>query len=187
MHWSRVIGFTAAALISLLIISWHLATGQPPTGARPPIPKPPWVDANPEVPSPLPAGGTPKASEVDAIGRPAQSSAEQNLERQAQNLARQYARANDPADREKLRAVLGDVLQKLFDAQQKRRKDEVDRVEEHVKQLRDLIRKRDEAKTDIVRRRVDQLLLDADGLGWGHPDPQPLVPVTPAERRAVPQ
>jgi hypothetical protein len=109
------------------------------------------------------------------------SSKERELDRQSHDLARQYARTENRDEREKLRDKLNDTLKQQFDAQQQRRKDEIKQIEDQLKKLRELMQKREDSKSSIVQRRLEQLLQEADGLGWT--SSEPLFPRAP---QAVP-
>src|SRR5205823_6115072 len=91
---------------------------------------------------------------------------EGRLDRDAANLIGEYARTEDEAQRVKTKAKLAEALQKQFDLQQKRRDLEVAHIEAQVKKLREVMRKRGEARQTIIDKRLDQLLREADGLGW---------------------
>jgi hypothetical protein len=81
-------------------------------------------------------------------------------------LASQYAEATDEAERQKIQAQLAELVGRQFEAQQQVREDEVAQLEARVKKLRDLIEKRKEARQSIVDQRLEQLLREAEGLGW---------------------
>jgi hypothetical protein len=87
------------------------------------------------------------------------------LARESETLARQFGKA-DADTKEKLKAKLGDVLAKQFDARQKRHEAEIAALEAQVKQLKDLVQKRQENRREIISRRFEQLVRDAEGLGW---------------------
>jgi hypothetical protein len=107
---------------------------------------------------------------------------ERSLERDAAKLVKDYAGTEKESERTKLKTRIEEMLTKQFDAQQKRRDVELTRLETQVKRLRDLMKKRSEARQTIVDKRVDQLLREAEGLGWtaprglSTPAAQPLVP-----------
>ncbi len=92
-----------------------------------------------------------------------------NLAQQSQQLVDQYAAATDDADRAKLKEQLAQTLERQFDSQQKLRELEVSRIETRLKTLRDLIAKRNESERSIIGKRLDQLIGDAEGLGWSSP------------------
>ena len=61
------------------------------------------------------------------------------------------------------------LLAEQFDAAQKEREEALAALESKVRRLRSLHDKRAAAKAEIVARRADTLLREADGLGWGEP------------------
>ncbi|HVC98764.1 MAG TPA: hypothetical protein VND64_34185 [Pirellulales bacterium] len=92
-----------------------------------------------------------------------------NLAQQSQQLIDQYGAATDDVDRAKLKEQLAQTLERQFDSQQKLRELEVSRIEARLKTLRELIAKRNESKRSIIVKRLDQLIGDAEGLGWSSP------------------
>lgn len=80
-----------------------------------------------------------------------------------------YTSAKDDAARDAARSELQDRLHRQFKAQQERRNLEVSRIEARLRKLREMIDKRNQNEDAIVRRRLDQLLQEADGLGWNAP------------------
>ena len=95
--------------------------------------------------------------------------AEATLAAKADELLGQYATADTPEDQKQLRDGLRDTLAKQFDVQRKRRELELARIEARVQKLRDQIKKRNDARDTIIDRRFEQLIDEADGLGWGQP------------------
>ena len=87
---------------------------------------------------------------------------------QGQLLAK-YTQTTDAKERAEIKASLAKVLQNLFDLQLWQREREVSEVEARVKKLREAIDKRKAAKEAIVNTRLDQLLNEADGMGWVSP------------------
>jgi len=94
---------------------------------------------------------------------------ESKLEREVANLRRDYARIENDGERATIKAKLATLLSKQFDVQQNRRDLELTRLETQVKKLRELMKKRTEAKQTIVERHLDQLIREAEGLGWTAP------------------
>jgi hypothetical protein len=84
-------------------------------------------------------------------------------------LIGEYSRSTDEAVRGKVKANLSVALEKQFDMQQQGRELEAARIEAHLKKIRELMKKRTDARQTIVEKRLDQLLRDADGLGWTTP------------------
>jgi hypothetical protein len=95
--------------------------------------------------------------------------AEAGLAAGADELLAQYATAEALEDQKHVKDQLRDTLAKQFDVQRQRRELELQRIEERVQKLRDQIKKRNEARDMIIDRRFEQLISEADGLGWGPP------------------
>jgi len=93
--------------------------------------------------------------------------AEATLAAHADELLAQYATADATEDQKQLKSELRDTLAKQFDVQRQRRELELARIEERVQKLRDQIKKRNDARDTIIERRFEQLVSEADGLGWG--------------------
>ena len=88
---------------------------------------------------------------------------------EASHWMKEYAGADNEDKRAKIKTKVQEALGKQFDAQQKRRDLELTRLEAQTKKLRDLMKKRTDARTTIIEKRLDQLLREADGLGWASP------------------
>ncbi len=117
---------------------------------------------------------------------------ESRIEHETASLVDEYSRTEDESQRGKIKAKLAANLEKEFELQQKRRDLEVARIEAQLKKLREIMRKRGEARQTIIDKRLDQLLREADGLGWtpphGTPTPRspyfaPSVGAAPAKRQ----
>jgi hypothetical protein len=94
---------------------------------------------------------------------------EAGLERDAAGVVKEYIKTDNETQRGNLKAKLSAVLAKEFDLQQKRREIELARLEAHMKKLRDMMNKRNTARRTIVEQRLEQLLREAEGLGWNAP------------------
>lgn len=92
-----------------------------------------------------------------------------NLDHQVGTLVRDYAKTQDETKRAKIKADLSAALDKQFENQQKQRDAEVKSIENQLKKLRAVMEKRNEARQSIVQHRLDQLLREAEGLGWAPP------------------
>jgi hypothetical protein len=90
-------------------------------------------------------------------------------ERQVVKLIDAYSRAERDTDRSKIKSDLATALEKEFELQQKRRELELDRVEARLKKVRELMKKRSDARQSIIDKRLDQLIREAEGLGWTPP------------------
>jgi len=74
--------------------------------------------------------------------------------------------AKDDAARADAQAKLTELLQKYFDDDLRRREDELAKIEERTRQLRELLEKRRTKKSEILDLQVKVLLNEADGLGF---------------------
>ena len=88
------------------------------------------------------------------------------LRRQADLLIRQLEAADSDTLRHDIKAKLGETLSKQFDASQKRYGLEILALEAQIKRLKDLVRKRQENRAEIISRRLDQIVRDSQGLGF---------------------
>jgi hypothetical protein len=91
---------------------------------------------------------------------------ESALAQQVEELKHRLDGAATDADRSKVRTQLSELLGKQFDIRQKRHGLEIESLESQVKKLKDMVRKRNESRDEIISRRVDQILREAEGLGW---------------------
>ena len=89
---------------------------------------------------------------------------------QAAELARKLANAKDEDEKSRIREKLTEVLNQSFDEHMKQQQKELDQLEEQIRSLRALMKKRASNKNTIVERRIEQLIQDADGLGWNAPN-----------------
>lgn len=91
---------------------------------------------------------------------------DEKLAGEARRLTRQLEAADTDAKRDEAKAKLREVLVKQFDARQKRHGLEIEALEAKVKKLKDIVRKRQDGREDIITRRLDQIVRDSQGLGW---------------------
>jgi hypothetical protein len=85
------------------------------------------------------------------------------LDRQAHEMAMRVRNSRGD-ERSKLRAELGEVVNKHFDVRQKRRELQLKRMEEELKRLRDAIGERNESRSTIVGNRLQELLGESRNL-----------------------
>lgn len=111
---------------------------------------------------------TPELQQLYAEEIQAAESAQSN----ASALAKLPANASE-SDREGLKAALRDALVRQFDAQQKRRSEEIASIEERLGKLKETLQKRGAAKDAIVGKRLDQLTGVKDDLAWEETRPVP--------------
>lgn len=105
---------------------------------------------------------------------------QQGGQAEAPLLAHQYVKSDKEEDKRELRKKLTDLLSKQFDQQAQRQQTELEDLDREIKRLRSLLAKRLDAKSKIVERRFEQLVQDAEGLGWNAPsNPRPNAPAGP--------
>jgi hypothetical protein len=92
-----------------------------------------------------------------------------NFQQESSKLAHQYVKAEKEEDKKNIRKKLADVLAKQFDAQVGRQQKDLADLEKQIASLKALLKKRTDAKTTIIDRRMEQLIQDAEGLGWAVP------------------
>jgi len=98
------------------------------------------------------------------------------LQQKSQTLLALYTEAGDDEQKSKVRDQLAETLEQQFSIQQSLREREVAKIEGRVKKLRETINKRSDAKRSIIDKRLDQLIREADGLGWNAPASGPAYP-----------
>ncbi|MGH7134860.1 MAG: hypothetical protein ACREHD_03920, partial [Pirellulales bacterium] len=161
--------------VAAAMVPSPLAVAQQPANRFVPVP----LEAVPVVgrnPTPVPPGGA-NAYVIRQIAATDEGSQEMaqlraqdaQLSNEAESLAKQLADATDDKQKAEIKEKLQDALSRQFDAQQKARELEVASIESKVKKLRDTISKRNEARRTILDKRFDQLLSEAEGLGWNSP------------------
>jgi hypothetical protein len=156
-------GFVATCLVAVALLAIPSVRGQVGPGLAPQPVQPPPVD----VPSPAIRAVGPGGAANS--GSSSLRSQDYEFGRQAESLAAQYGAAKEDADKEKVRAKLRDVLDKQFEVHHQRREEELAKLEARVRSLRELLTKRKDQRQSIVDRRLEQLLRDAEGLGWSGP------------------
>lgn len=90
---------------------------------------------------------------------------ELELAHKSQELVKQLAKAEGDK-KDKIKDQLTDTLGKQFDARQKRHDGEIKALEAQVKKLKELVQKRQENRREIISKRLEQLVREAEGLGW---------------------
>ena len=180
MHSFRCFGFAAfgaVAIAAMVVVTTargqiEAPKGAPPAASTPPSPNLPAAISTPLRPTPQPSayvelapGGAPTVHFYASPDSQVEQTHSQ-LNREGELLASQYAEATDDVERQRIKAQLAELLGRQFELQQQIRENEVAQLEERIKKLRGLIEKRKEARQSIVDNRLEQLLRDADGLGW---------------------
>jgi hypothetical protein len=87
--------------------------------------------------------------------------------RQTQRLVERWKASKLDAEREKLESELRGQLKREFAARLAVHEREIKQLEEKVRQLRERLTLRKEKQNEIVEHRFQQILRDAQGLGWG--------------------
>lgn len=174
-------GVSGLATLSVAALALGtMARGQdntPPVAGAPPIaaaqqPAPVGLppaasNATPQY-YPAPAGAGNRVWVYESSeGKLQQAGAE--LSRESEELVSRYSEASEEEQRQKIKAQLAELVAKQFNLQQQIREDEVAQIEARVKKLRALIEKRKAAQQSIIENRLDQLLREAEGLGWTPP------------------
>jgi hypothetical protein len=160
MKYARVLVISfAVALGAILLVVEQRAGGQGPG----PI-------SNPQ------AAGAPADPAMEKL-----INEEANLERDVASLVNDYGKTAEEAERNKIKSKLSALVDKQFDLQNKRRELQLAQLEAQLKKVREQMRKRADARQTIVEKRLDQLLREADGLGWT-PSPGGTKAADPSER-----
>jgi hypothetical protein len=85
---------------------------------------------------------------------------------QAHELIRQLEAAGSDSQRDAVKAKLTDLIGKQFDARQAHQKQEIEALEAQVKKLKGLVQKRQDNRSEIISRRLDQIIRESQGLGF---------------------
>ena len=181
MRYSRFLAFVGCGAIGAgAFFAARAATGQVLSvgagrpGASASASAPPVADAAPSAAAAPPRSvttyqGGPDGWAVTQFIQPSDSPLQQSnveFDRQISALTSRYGEIDDDAERQKAKTELAEMLGKQFEVQQQIREEEVGQLEARVKKLRALIDKRKDARQSIIEKRLDQLLREAEGLGW---------------------
>jgi exonuclease VII large subunit len=93
----------------------------------------------------------------------------QQLQAESARLAKQYAKSEKEEEKKEIRKKLGEVLGQQFDLHLQEQQKELDELEKQIADLKTLLKKRKDSRTTIIDRRLEQLVQDAEGLGWNTP------------------
>jgi hypothetical protein len=186
MNRNHLIGAAAVTLAALILgRAWTVVHAQTapraeaPASAAPAVPAPKNVtvyqDGNvlfqgvrPITTANQPyAYGVVQPEDDPEMGELAQVEAQSSQE--SAELLSRYAATDDPADRKEIKAKLRTALEDQFRVQLKRQQLELARIEERVRKLREQFKKRTDTRDTIIDRRLDQLINEAEGLGWTQP------------------
>jgi hypothetical protein len=84
-------------------------------------------------------------------------------------LAKQYVKAQKDDEKKEIRKKIVESLGKQFDQYVQQQQKELENLEKQIVTLKATLKKRADNKTNIIDRRVEQLILEAEGLGWNAP------------------
>lgn len=90
---------------------------------------------------------------------------DQDMEGQEFELAEQLRKAKGE-QRDALKKQIQEVVQKHFDVRQKRRQLNLTRIEQDLQRMRDELKRREEARESIIKRRTMELVGDRDELDF---------------------
>lgn len=85
---------------------------------------------------------------------------------QPAQLAQQYVTAEKDEEKNEIRKKLTELLSQQFDQHLKQQQEELDDLEKQVASLKAVLKKRLNSKGAIIERRLEQLVKEAEGLGW---------------------
>jgi mevalonate kinase len=88
---------------------------------------------------------------------------------QAAQLAQKYVKSEKADEKQEIMKKLKDAVSQQFDQHLQQQQKELKDLEQEIANLRAALKKREDAKSAIVDRRIDTLVHDAEGLGWSGP------------------
>ena len=118
-------------------------------------------------------GGMPAGGMMGSGPMSAPFSEDEHLETWVSQALADYAQTEDQAARKHQRELIAKALDQIFDIRQERRMEELETLEQRVQKLRGTLETREKLKADILKNRLDYLIREADGLGWGDGLPAP--------------
>jgi hypothetical protein len=98
-------------------------------------------------------------------GRTAPDPKEAELDRKTRELAGNFMKEQDPQKKGTLKTSLQQIVAEQFQIRQQRRIEDLKRLEDEVKRLRDAMDKREKSKDAIIAKRIAELTGD-DDLGF---------------------
>jgi hypothetical protein len=171
MATGRTMAWGTLAVTLVAAVAW----AQPPT-IEPPASRPPGADA----PATNDGGRAGTGGFYFAGGNQgwATSNAFGGAKDKAQvaQLAQQYVKSAKEDDKKEIRKKLSDALGQQFDQLAGQQQKELEDLEKQVSALRALLKKRHDSRDAIIDRRLDQVLQEAEGLGWGTHSTAPQAP-----------
>ena len=161
---------TSITLSAAVLLAGYCAFAQDPP------PNPPTVIKG----GPVPYGLPPATATFQAPGRTtltiaddASLNRERELNRQTAALVEKYGQAKEAKDKAELEKELAKSVAEHFTLRQDMREKELLELEDQLKRLRAVHSQRTSEKDRIVADRVQQLLRESSGLGWGNDSASP--------------
>jgi len=110
-------------------------------------------------------------------------------DRRAAELAARLRQSGDESQKETLHKELTDVLGQAFEQRRQQQQSEIQRLERQLESIRQLDKKRQERKSEIVQKRLAELIGEPDTLAWDVTTPSPTngQPSAPGPRGPSPQ
>lgn len=90
----------------------------------------------------------------------------EEMEVRTEALGIRYEHSSSESEKQKIVADLKTVLNDLFDMKEKSRSIEVEMLEKELKQLKESLKVRKQSKTEIINRRLNELIGKGDYLDW---------------------
>jgi hypothetical protein len=101
------------------------------------------------------------------MSMPEGGSEDEELEAWVGQALDDYAKTEDQNARKKQKGDISKALDRIFAIRQDRRMQELETLEQRVQKLRGTLETREKLKSEILKNRLDYLIREADGLGWG--------------------
>lgn len=121
----------------------------------------------------MPGGGLGMAGMAGSGTMSAAVPEDEHLETWVSLRLAEYSKAEDENARREMRDGIAKALDSIFVIRQERRIQELETLEQRVQKLRVTLETREKLKSDILKDRLDYLIREADGLGWGDGLPVP--------------
>jgi uncharacterized protein HemX len=154
---ARLKFLVGTVVVTAIGCTWAMAQ-QPVEVQQPPTPA--------VTPAPMAAPTMPAIPQSFTFGQAGGGS----KDAQATKLAKQYVKAEKEDQKKEIRKQLTDMLSKQFDQHVQQQQKDLESLETQIAELRKTLKKRQDSRSAIVDRRVEQLILDADNMGWNVPN-----------------
>lgn len=155
------------ALPLLMFAGISGASGQVPAPRLDEQPKPAVTPVDPASPSQSLFGAKLRQRSQSSFDRDTPAEKDRTMEANVRKLLGEHRAASDEAQRSKIESEVKALLKDQFAARQSIRALEITRLEEQIKQLRSVLDERNKQSERIVEDRLQHLLRNAHGLGWG--------------------